>query len=171
MQNFQSSLVEQAMYAFSATREVTARSRRGSVADGADDMSMEIGSAPNTPRGNGTNGNTNLDAQIGGRVLCLDGGGIRGVVLTQTLLYMQKVFEVPIVELFDWIAGTSTGGILALCLASGKSVSEILCLYMRFKDKVFTGERPYSSEALEDFLKNELGPSTKMADLRRPRYA
>ena len=55
-----------------------------------------------------------------GRLLSLDGGGIKGLVLTRMLLSMEKEFETPIVHCFDWIAGTSTGAILALALATGK---------------------------------------------------
>lgn len=50
----------------------------------------------------------------GGRLLCLDGGGIRGLILVQMLLELETMFEVPIQQCFDWIAGTSTGGIIAL---------------------------------------------------------
>ncbi|CAL4122455.1 unnamed protein product, partial [Meganyctiphanes norvegica] len=59
----------------------------------------------------------------GGRVLSLDGGGMKGLVLIQILLAIQVggFRGRPILDLFDWIAGTSTGGILALTLASGKS--------------------------------------------------
>ncbi len=60
----------------------------------------------------------------GGRLLSIDGGGIKGLVLTQMLMDMEEVFGTPIVHCFDWIGGTSTGGMLALCLASGKSVME-----------------------------------------------
>lgn len=50
----------------------------------------------------------------GGRLLCLDGGGIRGLILVQMLLELELMFGKPIQSCFDWIAGTSTGGILAL---------------------------------------------------------
>lgn len=50
----------------------------------------------------------------GGRLLCLDGGGIRGLILVQMLIELEIVFGKPIQYCFDWIAGTSTGGILAL---------------------------------------------------------
>ena len=49
-----------------------------------------------------------------------DGGGIRGLILIQVLLNLERVAMQPIVKLFDWIAGTSTGGILALGLLNGR---------------------------------------------------
>lgn len=55
----------------------------------------------------------------GGRVLCLDGGGIRGLVLIQMLEALELYLGGPVIKYFDWIAGTSTGGILALALANG----------------------------------------------------
>lgn len=88
-----------------------------------------------------------------GRLLCLDGGGIRGLILIQMLLELEIVVGVSINRCFDWIAGTSTGGILALGLASGKTMKECLCLYFRMKELTFMGSRPYSSEPLENILK------------------
>ena len=93
----------------------------------------------------------------GGRLLCLDGGGIRGLVLVQTLLEVEAVLNKPISKCFDWIAGTSTGGILALGIASGKSLKECQALYFRIKDNAFIGNRPYPSEPLENALKDSLG--------------
>lgn len=105
----------------------------------------------------------------GGRLLCLDGGGIRGLLLIQMLLELEKVVHRPIVKCFDWIAGTSTGGILAIGLASGKTLNEILCLYFRMKEHTFVGSRPYPSEALENILKECFGSDTVMADIRTPK--
>jgi patatin-like phospholipase/acyl hydrolase len=50
------------------------------------------------------------------RVLALDGGGIRGVIPATVLAEIEQRTGKRIAELFDLIAGTSTGGILALGL-------------------------------------------------------
>ena len=50
----------------------------------------------------------------------MDGGGIRGLVLIQLLIALEKAIGQPIRTCFDWIGGTSTGGILALALVHGK---------------------------------------------------
>ncbi|XP_057700147.1 85/88 kDa calcium-independent phospholipase A2 isoform X2 [Corythoichthys intestinalis] len=102
-------------------------------------------------------------------LLCLDGGGIRGLVLIQMLIALEKEAGRPIRELFDWVAGTSTGGILALAIVHGKSMEYLRCLYFRMKEQVFKGSRPYESAPLEDFLKKEFGENTKMADVQYPR--
>ncbi|XP_053930235.1 85/88 kDa calcium-independent phospholipase A2 isoform X7 [Cuculus canorus] len=102
-------------------------------------------------------------------LLCLDGGGIRGLVLIQLLLAIEKAAGRPIREIFDWIAGTSTGGILALAIVHGKSMDYMRCLYFRMKDMVFRGSRPYESEPLDEFLKKEFGENTKMTDVQKPK--
>ncbi len=48
------------------------------------------------------------------RILSIDGGGIRGVIPAMLMAEIEKRTGRPIAELFDLIAGTSTGGILAL---------------------------------------------------------
>lgn len=50
------------------------------------------------------------------RVLALDGGGIRGLIAAEVLKEIEAQMRRPIAELFDLLAGTSTGGILALGL-------------------------------------------------------
>ncbi|XP_074647168.1 85/88 kDa calcium-independent phospholipase A2-like [Tubulanus polymorphus] len=105
----------------------------------------------------------------GHRVLCLDGGGIRGLVLIQILKAIEEATGRPIKDCFDWISGTSTGGILALAIVHGKSVRYTQGLYFRLKDSVFCGKRPYPSEPLENFLKKEFGEHTKMNEVTKPR--
>ena len=56
----------------------------------------------------------------GSRILFLDGGGIKGLGLIETLSHIETATGRRIVELFDWIVGTSIGGLLALGLVHGK---------------------------------------------------
>lgn len=55
--------------------------------------------------------------QGGLRVLCLDGGGMRGVVTLRMLKALETEAGAPIGDLFDLVVGTSTGGILAAAFA------------------------------------------------------
>ena len=55
----------------------------------------------------------------GSRILCLDGGGVRGLMQIEMLRQIEQRTGKRITELFDWIVGTSTGGILALALVYG----------------------------------------------------
>src|SRR5712692_7803866 len=52
------------------------------------------------------------------RVLALDGGGIRGVIPATVLAEIERRCGKRVGEVFDLIAGTSTGGILALGLTT-----------------------------------------------------
>ncbi|MGW8250921.1 MAG: patatin-like phospholipase family protein [Anaerolineales bacterium] len=69
-------------------------------------------------------------------ILSLDGGGIRGV-LTAALLERLEQGQPGFLDEVDLIAGTSTGGILSLGLASGLSPSEARQLYEGLGEKVF----------------------------------
>jgi uncharacterized protein len=52
------------------------------------------------------------------RVLSIDGGGIRGIIPAMVLAEIERRTAKPACELFDLIAGTSTGGILAMGLVT-----------------------------------------------------
>ena len=56
----------------------------------------------------------------GDRVLCLDGGGIKGLILVEMLTCIEEITGKKIIDLFDWFVGTSTGGMLALALVYSK---------------------------------------------------
>ena len=58
-------------------------------------------------------------------VLSLDGGGIRGIIPAMLLAEIEKRTSKPISQLFDIIAGTSTGGILALALSKPRDNNAI----------------------------------------------
>ncbi|KAI5720122.1 hypothetical protein M8J77_002180 [Diaphorina citri] len=105
----------------------------------------------------------------GGRLLCLDGGGIRGLILVSILLHLEERVGQPIIHCFDWVAGTSTGAVVALGLAVGKTLQECMCLYFRMKDVAFVGSRPYASEGLENTLKESLGSSNVMSEITHPK--
>ena len=67
--------------------------------------------------------------------------------------------------MFDWITGTSTGGILCLALAVGMTPLQCQSLYFKLKDNVFVGKRPYAVEPMEEFLKKEFTETLMMTDL------
>ena len=57
----------------------------------------------------------------GVRVLCLDGGGVKGLVELEILRQIEEKLDGgEITDLFDYIVGTSTGGIIALAMVYGE---------------------------------------------------
>jgi hypothetical protein len=71
------------------------------------------------------------------RILCLDGGGIRGAFTAAVLRYWEKATGLRVVDHFDLIAGTSTGGILAIGLALGMPASDMLEFYVKEGGAIF----------------------------------
>ncbi len=71
------------------------------------------------------------------RILCIDGGGIMGTLPASFLASLEEDLDRPIGEYFDLIAGTSTGGILAIGLAMGVPARELLDLYVRRGPHIF----------------------------------
>ena len=78
------------------------------------------------------------------KVLAIDGGGIRGIIPALILNEIEKKTGKKTSELFDLIAGTSTGGIIALTLSvkgDGGSpryrASELAELYEKYGRDIF----------------------------------
>ena len=71
-----------------------------------------------------------LFQKAGSRMLFLDGGGIRGLVQLEILSQIEEKTGRKIIELFDWIVGTSTGGIIALGLVYGEYCSIVCSVYL-----------------------------------------
>lgn len=73
------------------------------------------------------------------RILSIDGGGIRGILPAAILAEFEQrhLGGQSIGAHFDLIAGTSTGGIIALALANGMPASEVLEIYMRHGAAIF----------------------------------
>lgn len=62
-------------------------------------------------------------------VLSIDGGGMRGIIPLAMLVHLEQATGKPAYEIFDMVAGTSTGAIIAAGLALKMTALEILFLY------------------------------------------
>lgn len=108
------------------------------------------------------------------KILSIDGGGIRGVIPATVLDYIEKKSGRPIAELFDVIAGTSTGGLIALGLtcpgANGGpklSAEEVVSIYVDEGERIFPRElfgrirqffeEKYPDDGLNEVLEERLG--------------
>ncbi|XP_075228914.1 calcium-independent phospholipase A2 VIA isoform X2 [Lycorma delicatula] len=169
---------EKILYMLHAVGAPRCDSAMNGCTDGCSRKGTYDGSPPPVPEGAqvrsilqcfGSGRLEDLKETRGGRLLCLDGGGIRGLILVGILLQLEIAVGRPIIHCFDWVAGTSTGAILALGLAAGKTLKECQCLYFRMKEYAFAGSRPYSSEPLESMLKDALGTNTVMSDIAHPK--
>ena len=67
----------------------------------------------------------------------LDGGGLRGMYTAAVLARLEEDLGIRIVDHFDLIAGTSTGGIIALGLGLGMTPREILEFYVAHGPRIF----------------------------------
>jgi uncharacterized protein len=111
------------------------------------------------------------------KILSLDGGGARGYLSAQILanleLYLDHVTKAakPLGQRFDFLVGTSTGGIIALGLASGHTAREISGMYEKLIPMVFSSSErrsllsqmnhpKYDSKKLQEMLKLFFGDST-----------
>lgn len=107
------------------------------------------------------------------RILSIDGGGTRGVIPAHILAFIEKQTGKPISQLFDLIAGTSTGGILSLLLTKPDSnggpqySAQQLCeIYESAIPYIFRNPQSwlgnlltpkYTSIAIEKVLRNAFG--------------
>lgn len=71
------------------------------------------------------------------QILSLDGGGLRGMYSAAILAHLEEDLGIRIVDHFDLIAGTSTGGVIALGLGLGISPREILEFYTAHGPRIF----------------------------------
>ncbi|XP_074598016.1 calcium-independent phospholipase A2-gamma-like [Brevipalpus obovatus] len=72
------------------------------------------------------------------RILSIDGGGTKGIVVIEILRELEKITGQPIHKLFDLICGVSTGSILAMLLGAFKSnIDDCLTLYKRTSEQMF----------------------------------
>ena len=64
------------------------------------------------------------------KIISLDGGGIKGLVELAILNNIMEDFP-KLIEDADVVSGASTGGIIALCLASGMSIETTMDMYIK----------------------------------------
>lgn len=84
------------------------------------------------------------------KILAIDGGGMKGVFPAKYLSDIEEQVGKPIHQYFDLIAGTSTGGIIALGLANDISAKDILELYLKRGKDIFGNRRtilPFSKDS------------------------
>jgi Patatin-like phospholipase len=108
------------------------------------------------------------------KLLALDGGGIRGVLSLHILARIEEILikeskrpDYRLADYFDYVAGTSTGGIIAAGVVLGMSVAEILNFYVRNGANMFSKvgllrrlNYKFDSEPLAQELKAVFGETT-----------
>jgi uncharacterized protein len=122
------------------------------------------------------------------RVLSIDGGGIRGIIPAMILNYIEEQTGQRIATMFDLVAGTSTGGILALGITKRNSdiksksepeyaASELVEFYRKYGSKIFQEHilgpvddlffgSKFGPQGKQEVLKNLLG-ETRVEDALR----
>ena len=78
------------------------------------------------------------------RILTIDGGGIRGIFPAGVLAGLEERYldGRSVAGYFDLIAGTSTGGIVALGLAAGLTAADLRQLYIERGNDIFPPHGP-----------------------------
>jgi len=71
------------------------------------------------------------------KILSIDGGGIRGIIPLACLVELEKLHRKPCREIFDMVAGTSTGAVIAAGIALGISARGLLALYRELAKHAF----------------------------------
>jgi len=113
------------------------------------------------------------------RLLALDGGGIRGVITVEILAEIEEFLQqrdrkpgLVLADYFDYIAGTSTGAIVAAGLALGMPVDQIRKFYLRDGPTLFSPvpwwnlpkrfRTKYEAKQLSAKLQRVYGPTTTL---------
>jgi patatin-like phospholipase/acyl hydrolase len=104
------------------------------------------------------------------RVLSIDGGGIRGLIAAVILQDMEKRLNKPVSKVFDLVAGTSTGGLIAIALTAPLaedrprySASKVVDLYIEQGREIFSASFWHRLKTIGGLL----GPKYQSHGLRR----
>ena len=113
------------------------------------------------------------------KILALDGGGIRGMMTVEVLGQIEALLrsklgkgpEFVLADYFDFVAGTSTGAIIAACISLGMSVQAIREFYVNCGAEMFDKASflrrfryKYEDEKLAGKMQNIFGKSTTSLD-------
>jgi uncharacterized protein len=105
--------------------------------------------------------------------IAIDGGGIRGVIVTRALSTLERHVRKPVHDIFRLAAGTSTGSIISTGIAAGLTAAQMHQLYSSLGGAIFkkswrtffwplTRYR-YSHESFISALREQIG-TQKMGD-------
>lgn len=103
------------------------------------------------------------------KILSLDGGGIRGIYTAELLHQCEAAFGqgIGIENYFDMIAGTSTGGIIALGLGLRIPMSDIMAFYRDDGRKIFPPLPVHKFGRWTRFLQASRNPKLDHEELER----
>ena len=73
------------------------------------------------------------------QILAIDGDGMRGLFPVGILARFEETYGIAVVDCFDLIVGTYTGGIIALGLGKGLSLAEIEAFCLQRGPRIFAG--------------------------------
>lgn len=114
-------------------------------------------------------------------LLALDGGGMRGLIAVRVLAEIERQLgeasgrggDFVLADYFDYIAGTSTGALIAVGLSLGMRVSQIRDFYLEGSQRLFQPTRPwrrfqnrYSHAWLARVLQEVIGDETTLGSDR-----
>ena len=110
------------------------------------------------------------------KLLACDGGGIRGIISIEVLARVEAELrkssgnpKLVLADYFDYVAGTSTGAIIATLIALGLSADEIRDFYLRSGAEMFHKARlwerfrtKFESDKLSEMLRDLIGEDTTL---------
>jgi patatin-like phospholipase/acyl hydrolase len=109
------------------------------------------------------------------KLLACDGGGIRGIISIEILARIEADLrkssgnpKLVLSDYFDYVAGTSTGAIIATLIALGYSVDEAREFYLKSGAEMFQKAKlwerfrtKFKDDKLSEMLRNTVGKDTQ----------
>ena len=117
-----------------------------------------------------------LDKGGARKLLACDGGGIRGIISIEVLARIESELrkssgnlKLVLADYFDYVAGTSTGAIIATLIALGYSVDQTRDFYLRSGAEMFHKARlwerfrtKFEDDKLSKMLRDVIGEDTTL---------